>query len=178
MKANACMLPRVMCERCIGLCHKNDLKIKTTWTSCILCVHIHQLTSSFMMMSMDAYTIMMMMMIMPCMIYGGLLISRHRLRTTSSTMTGPSQQRRLESGYPDNTMRASSERLALVLLVLDAFSSPLSTLATSEKKYRIHRFILFSYIFSHYSSQHDSFLSNILRNESANYTLLPSSVIP
>ena len=36
MKANACMLPRVMCERCIGLCHKNDLKMKTIGTSCIL----------------------------------------------------------------------------------------------------------------------------------------------
>ena len=89
MKVNACMLPRVMCERCIGLCHKNDLKIKTTWTSCILCVHIHQLTSSFMMMSMDAYTIMMMM-IMSHMILRGLLSSRRQLQTASSTMMSPS----------------------------------------------------------------------------------------
>ena len=27
MKANVFMLLRVMCERCISLCHKNDLKI-------------------------------------------------------------------------------------------------------------------------------------------------------
>ena len=38
MKANACMLLRVMCERCIGLCLQDDLKMKTIGTSCILCV--------------------------------------------------------------------------------------------------------------------------------------------
>jgi len=59
MKVNACMLLRVMCEQCIGLCHKDDLKMKTTGTSCILCVHIHRDTSPFMMMSTDAYTMMM-----------------------------------------------------------------------------------------------------------------------
>ena len=34
------MLPRVMCELCIGLCHKNDLKMKIIGSSCILCGHI------------------------------------------------------------------------------------------------------------------------------------------
>ena len=47
---------RVMFERCIGLCHQDDLKMKTIGTSCILCVYIHQDTSLFMMMSIDAYT--------------------------------------------------------------------------------------------------------------------------
>ena len=28
-KTNACMLPWVMCEKCIGLCHKDFLKMKT-----------------------------------------------------------------------------------------------------------------------------------------------------
>ena len=69
MKINACTLLTVMCERCIGLCHKNDLEVKTIGTLCILCVHIHRDTSPFMVTSTDAYTmIMMIMMIMSCMI--------------------------------------------------------------------------------------------------------------
>ena len=28
MKAYACMLPRVKCEGCVGLCHMNDLRWK------------------------------------------------------------------------------------------------------------------------------------------------------
>ena len=35
MNVNACMLLRVMCERFIGLCHTDDLKMKTIGTSCI-----------------------------------------------------------------------------------------------------------------------------------------------
>ena len=66
MKANACMLLIIMCERCIGLCHKDDSKMKTVGTLCILCVHIHRDTFSFMMKSTDTYT-MIMMMIMSCM---------------------------------------------------------------------------------------------------------------
>ena len=42
MKANTCMLLRVMCKSYIRLCHKYDLKMKTIGTSCILCVHIHR----------------------------------------------------------------------------------------------------------------------------------------
>ena len=48
-------------------------------TSCILCVHIHRVTSPFMMMSVGAYT-MMMMTILPRMILEGLLTSGHRYR--------------------------------------------------------------------------------------------------
>ena len=68
MKANACMLLRVICERYIALCHKDDLKMKTIGTSCILCVHKHRVTPPFMIMSTNAYT--MMMMIMPRMTLG------------------------------------------------------------------------------------------------------------
>ena len=77
MKINTCMLPRVMCERCIGLCHKDDLKMKTIRTSCILCIHIHWVTSPFMMMSMDVYN-MTMITIMPRMTLRGLLTSGRR----------------------------------------------------------------------------------------------------
>ena len=41
---------RVMCEQCIGLCDKNDLKMKTREASYIVCVEKIFL---FMMMSMD-----------------------------------------------------------------------------------------------------------------------------
>ena len=44
---------RVMCEQYIGLCDKNDLKMKTREASCILCVQLHWNTFLFMMMSMD-----------------------------------------------------------------------------------------------------------------------------
>ena len=71
MKANACMLLRVMCEWCIGLCYNDDLKMNIIGTSCILCRHIYRDTSSFMMMSMNAYTIMMM--VMPRMTLRGLM---------------------------------------------------------------------------------------------------------
>ena len=72
MKANVCMLLRVIYERCICCV----IKMKTTEISCILCVHRHQNTSQFMMMSTDAY--IMMMMVMPHMTLRGLLISeRH-----------------------------------------------------------------------------------------------------
>jgi len=54
-----CMLLRVLCERCIGLCPKDDLKMKTIENSCILCVHMHRDTSQFMMMSADAQSMMM-----------------------------------------------------------------------------------------------------------------------
>ena len=77
MKVNACMLLRVTCEQCIGLCHKDNLKMKTTGTSCVLCVHIHHVTSLLMRMSTDAYT-MMIIIIMPCMILEGLLTSGRR----------------------------------------------------------------------------------------------------
>ena len=76
MKANACMLLRIMCGRCIGLCHKNDLKIQTIGTSCILCVHIHRVTFPFMMMGTNAYTMMIIVNIMPCMTFWGLLTSK------------------------------------------------------------------------------------------------------
>ena len=69
---------RVICERCIRLCHKDDLKMKTIRISCILCAHIHWVTSPFMIMCTDAYT-MMMIIIMPHMT---------RLRIASSTMMG------------------------------------------------------------------------------------------
>ena len=59
LEGQCCMLPRVMCERGIGLCHKDDLKIKTTGTSGILCVHIHRDTSlSMMMMIMPRITLL------------------------------------------------------------------------------------------------------------------------
>ena len=60
MKANACMLLKVMCERCIGLCLKDDLKIKTMGTSFILYVNIHRDTSSFMMISANPHSMMIM----------------------------------------------------------------------------------------------------------------------
>ena len=50
--------------------------MKLVGISYILCVHIHWVTSPFMIMSIDAYT-MLMMMIMPRMMLGGLLTSRH-----------------------------------------------------------------------------------------------------
>ena len=59
IKANACMLLKVMCERCIGLCLKDGLKMNTIGTSCILCVHIYRDTSPLMMMSADAHSMMM-----------------------------------------------------------------------------------------------------------------------
>ena len=71
MKVNACILFRVMCEWCIGLCHKDDLTMKTL---CILCAHKHRVTSPFMMMSTDAYAIMLM----PCMTLKDLLIFGRR----------------------------------------------------------------------------------------------------
>ena len=80
MKANTCMLLRETYEPCIGLCHKDDLKMKTIGTSCILCVHIHWVTSPFMMMSRDAYTMIMMMIIMSRIILGGLLTFRRRYK--------------------------------------------------------------------------------------------------
>ena len=87
MKTNACMLLRVMCEWCIGLYHKDDLKMKTIRISCNLCFHIHRVTSSFMRMSTDGYT-MMMIFIMLDMTFGRLLTSGCRLWTASPTMMG------------------------------------------------------------------------------------------
>ena len=72
MKAYAYMLPRVICEEYVRLCHMNDFRMKSIGTSCILYLHLHWDTSPFMMMSTDTYT-MIMMMIMPCMIFKGLL---------------------------------------------------------------------------------------------------------
>ena len=71
MKAKACILIRVISEVYIGLCHKDVLKMKNprdlmhfvcTYTSSYF---------SFMMMSTDAYT-MMMIIIKPCMTLTGL----------------------------------------------------------------------------------------------------------
>ena len=50
--------------------------MKTIDTSCILCVHLHQVTSPFVMMSMNAYTMVMMSIIMSCMIFEDLLTSK------------------------------------------------------------------------------------------------------
>lgn len=71
MKTYASMLPRVICEGSVwGLCHMNDFKIKSIRTSCILYAHLHWDASPSMMMSMNAYTMMIMIMIiMPCMIF-------------------------------------------------------------------------------------------------------------
>ena len=77
IKANVCMLLRVMCEWWKELHHKHDLKMKTMGTSCILCVHIHRDTFLFMMICTDAYT-MMMMMVMHRMTLRGLLTSERR----------------------------------------------------------------------------------------------------
>ena len=51
--------------------------METIGTSCILCVHKHRITSPFMMMSMDAYTMIMIIIIMPHMKLGGILTSEH-----------------------------------------------------------------------------------------------------
>ena len=45
MKAYACMLPRLICEECVGLCHVNDFRMKSIRTSCILYTHLHRDTS-------------------------------------------------------------------------------------------------------------------------------------
>ena len=45
MKAKTCMLLTVICERYIGLCYIDDLKMKTIGASSILCVHIYPVTS-------------------------------------------------------------------------------------------------------------------------------------
>ena len=76
MKTNTYILLSLTYERCTGLCHEEYLKMKIIGVSCILRVHIHRDTSSFMMMSTDAYA--MMMMIMPCMKLNGLLTSERR----------------------------------------------------------------------------------------------------
>ena len=49
--------------------------MKTIGISCILCVHIHRIISAFMITSTDEYT--MMMIIIPFMIFEGLLTSIH-----------------------------------------------------------------------------------------------------
>ena len=87
MKVNACMLLRVMCEWRIGLCLKDDLKMKTIGTSYILCVHIHRDTSPFMMMSADAHS-MMMRVFMGSMILWGSADLRTSLQI-SLTIEGP-----------------------------------------------------------------------------------------
>ena len=76
MKTNTYLLFNVTYEWCIGLCHKDYLKMKTIGTSCNVSIHIHRDTSPFMIMSTDAYAIMiMMMMIIPRMTPRGLLTS-------------------------------------------------------------------------------------------------------
>ena len=47
-----------MCERCIGLCLKDDLKTNTIGNSCILYVNIHHNTYSFMMISANPHSMM------------------------------------------------------------------------------------------------------------------------
>ena len=80
MKANACMLLRVMCERCIGLCLKDDLKMKIIGTSCILCVHIYWDTSPVMMMSADAHNKMIRVFIGSMTLWGSANIrTRYKL---------------------------------------------------------------------------------------------------
>ena len=54
-----------------GIASQELFKMQTTGTSCILYAHLHWVTSYFMMMSTDAYT--MMIIITPCMIFNDLL---------------------------------------------------------------------------------------------------------
>ena len=77
MKAKVCILLTVICEVYIGLCHKDVLKMKNLRD---LMHFVCTYTSSyfpFMMMSTDAYTTMIMI-IMPCMTLRGLLTSTRR----------------------------------------------------------------------------------------------------
>ena len=87
MKANACMLLRVMCEWCIGLCLKDDLKMKTIGTSCILYVNIHRDTSSFMMISLNPHSMMIIKVFMGSMTPRVSLTSGRRCRLV--TREGP-----------------------------------------------------------------------------------------
>ena len=79
MKTNTYMLLRVIYEQCKMFYREDDLKMKTIETSCILCVHIHQDTFPFMMMSKDVYA-MMIIIIMPDVALRSQLTSRRRYR--------------------------------------------------------------------------------------------------
>ena len=58
MKTNTYMLLRVIYEWCIGLCHEDDLKMKTIGISCILCVHVlllHVMASTLSLLKLLLY---------------------------------------------------------------------------------------------------------------------------